>query len=261
MLARIRRTGFTLIELLVVIAIIAILAAILFPVFAKAREAARSASCKSNLKQLATAWMMYVQDYDEKCPYNSWGQGDPCGAPSGGPKRGIWFASVQPYIKNTAVMLCPSDSGPYTADECMTTNVDKNWVMSYSSDNENVVDSETAGSPSAIAAIAAPANTYLCFDARRYPGTPEGNIDSFGWAFNPNGNGANADFVDRHSNIVNCAFADGHVKGLKCADMFPCERGEWAGQPPGQTRGCWNSGWNATYVNDNGGTSNKDKCP
>ena len=50
-----KRTGFTLMELLVVIAIIAILASILFPVFARAREKARTASCQSNLKQLATA--------------------------------------------------------------------------------------------------------------------------------------------------------------------------------------------------------------
>ena len=46
------KRGFTLIELLVVIAIIAILAAILFPVFARARENARRASCQSNLKQI-----------------------------------------------------------------------------------------------------------------------------------------------------------------------------------------------------------------
>src|SRR5690242_13752299 len=58
--------GFTLIELLVVIAIIAILAAILFPVFAQARERARMAACLSNLKQIGTGTMMYVQDYDEK---------------------------------------------------------------------------------------------------------------------------------------------------------------------------------------------------
>ena len=54
MFARLRKSGFTLIELLVVIAIIAILAAILFPVFAKARETARSASCKST--RLRTWW-------------------------------------------------------------------------------------------------------------------------------------------------------------------------------------------------------------
>jgi prepilin-type N-terminal cleavage/methylation domain-containing protein len=58
--------GFTLIELLVVIAIIAILAAILFPVFARARENARRASCQSNLKQMALASAQYTQDYDER---------------------------------------------------------------------------------------------------------------------------------------------------------------------------------------------------
>src|SRR6476659_6898905 len=60
-----KHRGFTLIELLVVIAIIAILAAILFPVFAQARERARSAACLSNLKQIGLAFAMYAQDYDE----------------------------------------------------------------------------------------------------------------------------------------------------------------------------------------------------
>jgi prepilin-type N-terminal cleavage/methylation domain-containing protein len=66
-----RRTyrGFTLIELLVVIAIIAILAAILFPVFARAREAARKTTCLSNLKQIGLSSLMYVQDYDEVFPW------------------------------------------------------------------------------------------------------------------------------------------------------------------------------------------------
>src|SRR5437763_8704885 len=60
--------GFTLIELLVVIAIIAILAAILFPVFAMAREKARSSMCLSDQRQLSTAMQMYIQDYDERYP-------------------------------------------------------------------------------------------------------------------------------------------------------------------------------------------------
>ncbi len=62
------RKGFTLIELLVVIAIIAILAAILFPVFAKAREAARQSVCLSNLKQIGLGIMQYVDDWKGRYP-------------------------------------------------------------------------------------------------------------------------------------------------------------------------------------------------
>jgi prepilin-type N-terminal cleavage/methylation domain-containing protein/prepilin-type processing-associated H-X9-DG protein len=92
------RRGFTLIELLVVIAIIAILAAILFPVFAKAREKARQASCSSNVKQIVLATLMYAQDYDERLVLglNGWG---PCGC-------GRY--KLLPYIKNQQIFVCPS---------------------------------------------------------------------------------------------------------------------------------------------------------
>lgn len=62
------KKGFTLIELLVVIAIIAILAAILFPVFAQAREKARGTQCLSNIRQLGTALIMYINDNDQNYP-------------------------------------------------------------------------------------------------------------------------------------------------------------------------------------------------
>jgi prepilin-type N-terminal cleavage/methylation domain-containing protein/prepilin-type processing-associated H-X9-DG protein len=108
-----RRYAFTLIELLVVIAIIAILAAILFPVFAQARDKARSAACLSNCKQIGTAVMMYTQDYDELYYWQAaWDEEDELGAGSWGPTYRSyvrWSARHLPYIKNEGVFLCPSD--------------------------------------------------------------------------------------------------------------------------------------------------------
>jgi len=94
--------AFTLIELLVVIAIIAILAAILFPVFAQARETARMSSCGSNMRQLGTGVMLYTQDYDETYPMVV-----NYAAAVNAPDR-MWTATVQPYLKNEKVFLCPS---------------------------------------------------------------------------------------------------------------------------------------------------------
>jgi prepilin-type N-terminal cleavage/methylation domain-containing protein/prepilin-type processing-associated H-X9-DG protein len=101
----VNRKGFTLIELLVVIAIIAILAAILFPVFAQAREKARSTACLSNQKQLGTSVMMYVQDYDETFPMAYWYKNDTSSA------NGYvqWSGMMQPYIKSIQLFVCPSD--------------------------------------------------------------------------------------------------------------------------------------------------------
>jgi len=280
MFARWRKSGFTLIELLVVIAIIAILAAILFPVFAKARESARAASCKSNLKQIGTGWMMYVQDYDEKTPLNWWSD-DPCGTspqtnfPFGARGRQpIMVRRIQPYVKNLGVLSCPSDGNP-TAQGDDSVDVGQlpcgagnNTRSSYSSSDEAGGIGQINGGLGlgmGMAAIEAPANMYLAFDSQRYYGTPENNIDSFGWMTVQNG--VNADFVARHNGMVNCAFADGHVKVLRCGDMFPCQRGEWVGRQPGTTKAqagmgsCWNSGWTPTYTTENGQTRQKNTCP
>jgi len=109
------KRGFTLIELLVVIAIIAILAAILFPVFAQAREKARTISCLSNAKQIGTAVMMYAQDFEEAIvPWVSCGAGQGCGTPTSAER--LWTGKLQPYIKNggqpgpTGLFKCPSYS-------------------------------------------------------------------------------------------------------------------------------------------------------
>lgn len=92
--------AFTLIELLVVIAIIAILAAILFPVFGRARENAKRSACLSNIRQLGMAFMQYVQDNDERFPFNK------TNATTG---QKSWLYAAEPYLKSTAVLRCPAD--------------------------------------------------------------------------------------------------------------------------------------------------------
>lgn len=110
-----RRAGFTLIELLVVIAIIAILAAILFPVFGRARENARRASCLSNMKQLGLATTMYQQDYDEYFPRMVIGGVTPSTDPAVDQQFGVENA-LFPYTKSMQMWTCPSD--PIQRDDC-----------------------------------------------------------------------------------------------------------------------------------------------
>src|ERR1051326_3460465 len=93
-----RRDGFTLIELLVVIAVIAIVAGMLFPVFAQARKKARTTSCLSNCKQIATGLMLYAQDYDESIlPWYLWDGMTVA--------DDFWTGHIQPYLRNGAPVL------------------------------------------------------------------------------------------------------------------------------------------------------------
>lgn len=117
-MSRHRLTAFTLIELLVVIAIIAILAAILFPVFAQAREKARSITCLSNMKEVGLGLRMYMSDYDETLFFRTSSNADATRAHIAVPKTDPsynalqWWNTLMPYIKSTAIFACPSDSGP-----------------------------------------------------------------------------------------------------------------------------------------------------
>jgi prepilin-type N-terminal cleavage/methylation domain-containing protein/prepilin-type processing-associated H-X9-DG protein len=208
------RHGFTLIELLVVISIIAILAAILFPVFARARENARRASCQSNLKQLGLAIMQYAQDYDSMYPVSSYA--NPVTPPGGYWDPGNWFwpQSTYPYHKSEQLFRCPSatsNSSPifrqYGANY---------YVIAYPGDPAK---SETF--------VESPASTYLCFDSGFYTAGPallNGPNPVSHWYIPGIGEATNAPAVanetadyrsGRHFGGVNMTFADGHVKWLK----------------------------------------------
>jgi prepilin-type N-terminal cleavage/methylation domain-containing protein len=126
------RAGFTLIELLVVIAIIALVAAVLFPVFAQAREKARQATCRSNMKQIGAAWLMYIQDYDETFPFvlnvgandmingnvGNGGKWPAVPGVTGQEPRFQLVTLVMPYLKNQSVWYCPSVGPNGTCEPC-----------------------------------------------------------------------------------------------------------------------------------------------
>jgi prepilin-type N-terminal cleavage/methylation domain-containing protein/prepilin-type processing-associated H-X9-DG protein len=233
-----RRQGFTLIELLVVIAVIAILAAILFPVFAQAREKARQTSCLSNVKQMASALMMYVQDHDEIYP----------------PVLGVdpsdtlvyqasWMKRLEPYVKNLGLFICPSsqyrDTNVQTKGDILFnyslsptarsagTGSDATiltsafgvalWEGLGGFYGHRVIGSYVRRAPShGLAEVARPAETVAINDH-----------NSFDWGYTwsgfyypeprhirekdvelPNG-------LSYPSGLINAVFCDGHVKALK----------------------------------------------
>lgn len=202
------RKGFTLIELLVVIAIIAILAAILFPVFAKAREKARQASCLNNCKQFAIALMAYVQDYDERYLTSTWAESQTS------PPGPFWASALYPYVKNYQVYLCPTGGGR-----------GGNFAMTYNQWTFPVTphygwNDQLAGK--SLAVCTKPSETVALADCSHQ--VFASHVDRIAWAnsgdgvlYPPSGHTA-AEYMNerysRHNGGENIAFADGHAKWM-----------------------------------------------
>ena len=199
--------GFTLIELLVVIAIIAILAAILFPVFARARENARRASCQSNLKQIGLAIFQYSQDYDEKIPARAYA--DYGSYPS-------WSQVIQSYAKSTQVFRCLANPmsnypcqpaiGPYPG---ITVSYGAVSEINYTGGGNTPME---YGVEHPLAAFAVPTQTVLVGEVSGVSSAEEpigmitnratrGGVGNVKWSC--------------HLQGLNWLFADGHVKWLK----------------------------------------------
>jgi prepilin-type N-terminal cleavage/methylation domain-containing protein/prepilin-type processing-associated H-X9-DG protein len=205
------RRGFTLIELLVVIAIIAILAAILFPVFARAREAARATSCRSNLKQLGAGFAMYSQDYDELVT-RSFIYYTPTS-----PTDLVWWPDlIRPYVKNEQIFLCPSvPSTRLTGHMCTSWRRPAGYAPAQVCMDYTVPDWLANGV--SLATVEAPADTVMAVDS----------VAIEYWDINLHTDqvpvAAGQHWTDeRHSEKKNVLYQDGHVKTM---GILP--RGHW----------------------------------
>jgi len=177
-----QKRAFTLIEILVVIAIIALLAAILFPVFSRARENARSKNCMSNERQIAMSLVQYKQDNDRRFP------------PLNDAGVDGWAANIK--LNSNQVFQCPSEGSDDTAGFTdYWLNADLLGMhdvrMRYPSNTILIGDGD-AGSPGNVLGADADATSTPPIQA---------------WE-------ASGDYATRHLGGANYAFADGHVKWL-----------------------------------------------
>lgn len=214
------RFGFTLIELLVVIAIIAILAAILFPVFARAKEAAKRTSCLSNLRNQGVALQLYLSDFDDRLPdrrdlksslpggYRPWTTWPPSD-----PRSGWAVVVLGPYLKNKDIWRCPSSAGLFGPAVQVVQEESTYWMWRFDrpddpipldnlwgkSPEQAVADLQLAGNPTVgfPEGVADVAMTWDPYFPATIPSTPPGLR---GKAVHPQG--YNRLFLDLHAKYV-----------------------------------------------------------
>ena len=214
------RRGFTLIELLVVIAIIAILAAILFPVFAQARDAARKATCQSNMRQIGMAFAQYSADYDGYYP-NTGDERQAAGR--------FWRWPIKPYLAYGRVQ----GVSPLTS-----TGTDRNvlWCPSDTAAGFDLTSYAYSRcffqTPAQIQAIAANPSPFAAFFALGIPPVSQNEaslqdsaakIMVMEWTSNHEAP-KTANVTDR-SGAHNYLFADSHVKFVQQGRILPAHNG------------------------------------
>ena len=217
--------AFTLIELLVVIAIIAILAAMLLPSLSKAKSAAQSVKCLSNLKQIQLAWLIYPDDYNDKLAPNksedrggvqqnvagSWVLGNAQrDTTTTNVENGVLFR----YTGSAGIYVCPSDRSTVAGNSSLrrtrsysgagpTSNVEITGKW-----NANVADFptlNTSGTKTGLESLPnGTAKTFIFIDEH------ERSIDDGSMGIAPD-----VWFelpADRHNQGCNLSFADGHAE-------------------------------------------------
>jgi prepilin-type N-terminal cleavage/methylation domain-containing protein len=202
---RAKAIGFTLIELLVVIAIIAILAAILFPVFAEARENARKSACLSNMRQISSSILMYLQDYDESFPLNRYSRNGCCTGSS--QLLYTWREAVLPYTKNTGIFKDPSNPDAKIDTSCWgSPQVVKSYAYNGNFFGRSGAPGNAADGPRRLGEVQSPSGLVMLADMSR-----NGCPDAGNWCFTCALPTCNC-FTFMHRCANNWSYTDGHVK-------------------------------------------------
>jgi prepilin-type processing-associated H-X9-DG protein len=200
------------VELLVVIAITAVLAALLLPVFAKARDAARTTHCANNLRQIGTALHLYQEDWEGYVP-------------SIGPENMGLLVPLERYLSGRAVLPCPSD--PATSlegwqhylgcegqgagnQECVNERPRSGVFCSYTMpmDATGLYSSQIRGDTPSLATVQDPSNTISFVET---PTLWFNGYDSGTWFFGPL---QRPRLLLNHAGSSNFLFFDGHVRKL-----------------------------------------------
>ena len=203
---RAKREGFSLVELLVVAGILAVLSSVLLPVFLRAKEEARQATCSSNLRQIGLALAMYRDDWDgvnikARCDWSS----DP-------PGRVAWKEQLAPYIaggeeptKRMEVFRCPS-FGPWRP-ACALPNAGHGYVGGYAlntypgrSGGGFPADQGISGLPDSM--LEDPSSTIAVYESRLCHW-----FEALDWPY------CQPEY--RHNEGTNLLFMDGHVKWVR----------------------------------------------
>ncbi len=198
--------AFTLIELLVVIFIIIVLAALLLPVFAKAEEKAKQASCSSNMQSLAHAFALYRADHDGRQPP------EVSGLP-GSRYLAYWPYLINTYARNRGLFNCPSKPKIVWSGRPDDTTVCYGLNFLYM--NGRVT--EYGGMESLVWE---PEDTILLVESDQYVAAdPQSNGGAYAVA------GIWGRIAPRHNETLNVAYVDGHVKVRRKCEL--CNWRRW----------------------------------
>lgn len=224
---------FTLIELLVVIAMIAILASMLLPALSKAKDHAKLATCKNNLKQMGLGFMMYANDFSDYYPADRT-------ASSG--TDGVWCYVLTTETKHVAPsnFICPGADALYSGDATYKTrsasakrneiSLSTSWVLTVTAYGYNPFLSGAKGSSAydsfdpevkdgrfKVSSVQIPSKTILCAEQKDITG---GNnhkaVHSSTGSFPPTTT-SGYPAGQYHNRSESVLWADGHVESYRNA--------------------------------------------